>query len=115
MSKKRKGLKPKVRWPASGKPIEQWSDAELRAVAINPIVTGLGRHPRTGGDEDWVVSCERIMQDAGTAQFLTDILHVLRITAPMYVGPPPEVTEYPRPREKAEMPLPNVAHPGDGN
>src|SRR5262245_12822704 len=113
MAKKGKGLKPKVRWPATGKPIDEWSDAELRAVAINPIVTGLGRHPRTVSDEDWVASCQRIAQDVGAAQFLTDLLHVLRITAPLFVGPPPEVTEYPQPREKQEVPLPNVAHPGD--
>jgi hypothetical protein len=113
MAKKRKGLKPKVKWPAVGKPIEQWSDAELRAVAINPIVTGLGRHPRTVSDEDWVASCQRIMQEAGTARFLTDILHVLRITAPLFVGPPTQPTDYPQVRAKEEVPLPDVAHPGD--
>src|SRR5438067_1588236 len=113
MAKKRKGLKPKVKWPAPGRSIDQWSDAELIAVAINPIVTGLGRHPRTVSDEDWVASCQRIMQDVGAAQFLTDILQVLRITAPLFVGPPPKAREYPQAREKEEVPLPNVAHPGD--
>jgi hypothetical protein len=53
------------------------------------------------------------MQEVGTAQFLTDILHVLRITAPLFVGPPPEPTDYPQVREKEKVPLPNVAHPGD--
>jgi hypothetical protein len=113
MAKKRKGLKPKVKWPAPGKPLDQWSEAELRAVAINPIVTGLGRHPRTVSDEDWVASCQRIMQDVGPAQFLTDVLHVLRATAPLFVGPPPKAADYPHAREAREVPLPNGAHPGD--
>src|SRR5262245_58901849 len=83
------------------------------AVAINPIVTGLGRHPRTVSDEDWVASCQRIMEDVGTAQFLTDILRVLRTTAALFVGPPPPAAEYPQPGEKEDVSLPNVAHPGD--
>ena len=113
MAKRRKGLKPKVRWPAPGKPVEQWSEVELRAVAINPMVTGLGRHPRTVSDEDWVASCMRIMQNPGIAQFHTDTLHVLRVTAAFFVGSPPKPSDYPQVRETEEVPLPNVAHPGD--
>jgi hypothetical protein len=113
MAKKRKGLKPKARLPAAGKPVDQWSEAELTGVAINPVVTGLGQHPRVVSDEDWVASCLRILEEDGPAQFLTDVLHVLRMTAPLLAGPPPEATEYPQVREKEEVPLPNVAHPGD--
>jgi hypothetical protein len=113
MAKKRKGLKPMVRWPAPGKPIDQWTDAELCAVAIHPMVTGLGRHPRTVSDEDWGVSCRRIVQEVGTAQFLTGFLHLLRTTVALFVGPAPEAADYPEPSEDRAVPLPKVAHPGD--
>ena len=52
------GLKPRVSWPDLQSPPNSWTTAELRAVAINPVVTGIGTHPRTVSDEDWVMSCE---------------------------------------------------------
>jgi hypothetical protein len=87
--------------------------AEMRAVAINPVVTGIGIHPRSVSDEDWVVSCAADVEASGLAQFLTDLLHVLRITIPLYLGHSPPVGEYPQRRTEAEVPLPNVAYPGD--
>jgi hypothetical protein len=114
MPRKRKAnLMPQVSWPDLRSPQDSWTMAEMRAVAINPVVTGIGTHPRSVSDEDWVVSCEADVEASGLAQFLTDLLHVLRITIPVYLGPSAPVGEYPQRRTEAEVPLPNVAYPGD--
>jgi hypothetical protein len=114
MSGKRKNRrKPKVSWPDLSTSPETWSLAEARGVAINPIVTGIGSHPRSISDEDWVLSCERDIQEVGLAQFLTDLLHILRLTIPMYPGEPPTVGDYPPRASKEEIPLPDVSFPGD--
>jgi hypothetical protein len=106
-------LKPKVCWPDLETPPETWSNAELRGVCINPLATGIGRHPRSISDEDWVLSCERDAKAVGLAQFLTDLLHVLRLTIPRYLGDPQPVGEYPQRRSEEEVPLPNVSYQGD--
>ena len=106
-------LKPKVRWPDITTLPESWTIAEVRGVAINPVVTGIGRHPRSISDEDWVLACERDVEDNGLAQFLTDLLHVLRLTIPTYLGESQPVGEYPRRILEGEVPLPDVAYQGD--
>jgi hypothetical protein len=105
--------KPKVHWPDLSTPPDTWSRAEARGVAINPIVTGIGSHPRTISDEDWVLSCERDVQEIGLGQFLTDLLHILRLTIPLYLGEPPAVGDYPRRMSEEDVPLPDVSYPGD--
>ena len=102
---------PKVHWPDLRTPPDTWSLAEARGVAINPIVTGIGRHPRTIPDEDWVLSCERDIQEIGLEQFLTDLLHILRLTIPHYLGEPAAMGEYQQSEE--DVPLPDVSYPGD--
>jgi hypothetical protein len=102
---------PKVHWPDLRTPPDTWSRAEARGVAINPIVTGIGRHPRSISDEDWVLSCERDIQEIGLDQFLTDLLHILRLTIPHCLGEPPAMGEYQQSEE--DVPLPDVAYPGD--
>ena len=104
---------PKVHWPDLATPPETWSLAEARGVAINPIVTGIGSHPRSISDEDWVISCEREVQEIGLGQFLTDLLHILRLTIPHYLGEPPAVGEYPQRMSEEDVPLADVAYPGD--
>jgi hypothetical protein len=106
-------LKAKVRWPDLQTPPQSWSLAEARGVCINPITTGIGSHPRSISDEDWVLSCERDVEENGLAQFLTDLLHILRLTIPNYLGEPQPVGEYPERRSDGEVPLPNVSYQGD--
>jgi hypothetical protein len=106
-------LKVKVRWPDLRTPPESWSNAEIRGVCINPIATGIGWHPRSISDEDWVLSCERDVEANGLPQFLTDLLHILRLTIPRYLGEPQPVGEYPQRRSKGKVPLPDVAYRGD--
>jgi hypothetical protein len=107
--------KPKVHWPDLRTPPDTWSRAEARGVAINPIVTGIGQHPRSISDEDWVLSCERDIQETGLDQFLTDLLHILRLTIPHCLGEPPAVGEYPRRMSEEDVPLPEFAYPSDGD
>jgi hypothetical protein len=109
----KKGREPKVRWPDPGTRPESWSYAEARGVRINPIVTGIGRHPRSISDEDWVLSCEQDVEENGLAQFLTDLLHILRLTIPGYLGKAPAVGTYPRRMSEGHVPLPDVSYPGD--
>jgi len=109
----KKGRNPKVSWPDLRKPPESWSYAEARGVRINPIVTGIGRHPRSISDEDWVLSCERDVEENGLTQFLTGLLHVLRLTIPGYPGKPPAVGTYPQRMSEGNVPLPDVSYPGD--
>ncbi len=112
MAKERKNRHmPKVHWPDLSTPPDTWTYAEARGVAINPIVTGIGQHPRSISDEDWVASCERDAKEVGLGQFLTDLLHILRLTIPHYLGEPPAVGEYRQSEE--DVPLPDVAYPGD--
>ena len=112
MARKRK-RKPRVAWPDLRTPPQTWSYAEARGVCINPVATGIGSHPRSISDEDWVLSCERDIEVSGLAQFLTDLLHILRLTIPKYLGPPPPVGDYPQRRSEGNVPLPDVSHPGD--
>jgi hypothetical protein len=78
--------KPKVRWPDLQKPPETCSCAEARGLCINSIVTGIGRHPRSVSDEDWVLTCEQDVEANGLGQFLTDLLHILRLTINIGIG-----------------------------
>ena len=103
MARKRR-RKPKVRWPDVRTAPETWSYAEARGVSINPILTGIGLHPRSISDEDWVFSCERDVAENGLAQFLTDLLHILRLTIPTYLGPPQPVGDYPQRLSKGTFP-----------
>ena len=111
--KRQSAPKPTVSWPGLHKTQDSSPIAEMRGVAINPVVTGIGSHPRTVPDEDWVLSCERDAEGNGLAQFLTDLLHVLRITIPGYLGESPSVGDYPRRQVEEDIPLPNVSHPGE--
>ena len=63
----RKGIPtPKVSWPDLRTPPDSWSLAEVTGVAINPLVTGIGTHPRSVSDEDWVASCEAVIRNHKT-------------------------------------------------
>ena len=104
-----------VRWPDLRTPLENLSSAEVRGVLINPIVTGIGSHRRLISDEDWVLSCERDIDEHGLEQFLTDLLHILRLTIPNYLGPSQPIGDYPPRRLQGDVPLPDVSYPGDPN
>jgi hypothetical protein len=106
-------LKAKIRWPDLNTSPHSWSNAELRGVVLNPVMTGIGRHPRMITDEDWVMNCEKDVEQNGLAQFLTDLLHILHVTVPKFLGEPPSISDYPQRKTEEEVPLPNVSAKGD--
>jgi hypothetical protein len=115
MAKERKKRhNPKVSRPDLQTP-RPWSYAHARRVAINPILTGIGSHPRSISDEDWVLNCERDVRKTGLAPFLADLLDILRLTIPRYLGQPPTVGEYPRRETEEDMPPPDVFCSSDGD
>jgi hypothetical protein len=95
--------------------MEWWSEPELEGLAICPVVTGIGSHPRIVSDEDWVASCFAHVAEVGLAQFLVDILHVSRLVVPDYVfdGEPIPPQNYPPSETKLKIPIANVPYPGD--
>lgn len=114
MAKQRKySRKPKVSWPDLDTPMDTWTYAEARGVAINPIVTGIGTHHRCISDEEWVLSCEQDAEANGLEQFFADLLHILRLTIPGYLGESAPVGDYPKRLSDEDVPLPDVSFPGD--
>jgi hypothetical protein len=78
-------------------------------------VTGIGSHRRLISDEDWVLSCERDIAEHGLEQFLTDLLHILRMTIPDNLVPSQPIGDYPPRRLQGDVPLPDVSYSGDPN
>ncbi len=110
-----KRCNPTVSWPDLQTPPRTWSRAEARGVAINPIVTGIGCHPRSISDEDWVLNCERDVRESGLVPFLADLLHILRLTIPRYLGQPPAVGKHPRRQFEEDTPPPDALCSSDGD
>ncbi len=58
----------------------QLGSSELKSLAINPIFAGIGSHPRTVTDAQWVAAAKTILTEDGPDQFLVNMLYVLRRT-----------------------------------
>jgi hypothetical protein len=102
---------PPLSWPGRGKPVEAYTDGELYAVALHPMVTGLGSHPRTVSDEDWVASALRLIKDYGLKRLIHDLLHLLRMTTHFWLGQrgaAGTVSAYPQKRTDLQLPLPDA-------
>lgn len=56
------------------------SDAKVRGLVCNPIYAGLGPFPGLVSDEQWVHAATIMIREDGAAQFLVNMLHVLRST-----------------------------------
>jgi hypothetical protein len=56
------------------------SDEKVRGLVCNPIYTGLGPFPALVSDEQWVHAATLMIREDGAAQFLVNVLHVLRAT-----------------------------------
>jgi len=115
---RQKAPKPsKVTWPVAAKLVKDYTDNELRAVAMHPVVTGLGCRPRVVSDEDWVVSAERVavQEYADLTEFFVDFIRLLKSTAHLWVGyiENAKLGEYPPSRTSEKIPLPTSAFPGE--
>src|SRR5580704_9360732 len=69
---------PNVVVARSGTPMHELSPEAVRGILVNPIYTGVGPFPRLVEDEAWVRACAKLIEDEGPAQFLVNLLHVLR-------------------------------------
>ena len=99
---------PPLSWPSPGKPVEAYTDGELYAVALHPLVTGLGSHPRIVSDDDWVASALRLIKDYGLKRVVHDLLHLLRMTTHLWLGErsaAQTVSAYPPKRTDLQLPL----------
>jgi len=112
LDRDRGGPMPDVTWPPPPEhvPIEQYTDAELLGAAICPLVTGIGRHPRTVTDEDWVLASEIHMKRLGARNYLRCLLTVLRMCMPVATGTIPRPGNYPERRSEGRVPLPTAEH-----
>lgn len=109
---------PGLAWPAADKPAAEFSDGECYAVLIHPMVTGLGAHPRTVSDEDWVNAVLTAAGVYGPVQVVTDIVDVLLGTDALWndwSNPTPggKVGPYPASRSGIKLPMTTVDTEGD--
>jgi len=57
-----------------------WTDAQVIAVSVHPMMTGLGRHPRLVADADWVDNVVRVKSAMSDEDFWHRFLQLLRTT-----------------------------------
>ena len=114
------GVSLDIHWPGSpASNMDNWTEGEVVGLSIHPMVTGLGQHPRTVSDNDYVMSCQRIVNDYGAATFTDGLLQVLHETAHpdmpwvMPVEKNQPVPASPRVRENVRLPMPRPEMPGD--
>lgn len=50
----------------------------LKSLICNPLATGIGSHPAKLDDEAWIRAAEQLITEEGAAQFLVNMLYLLR-------------------------------------
>lgn len=107
-------------WPAADKPLSAYTDAEMNAVLLHPMCTGVGNHPKTVSDADYIASCCDICRQFGPSEFASGLLQLLQGTddLPWALppdGPKPAVPEPVQPRtdsgKQLNLPLPRAKVP----
>ena len=73
---------PNVVVARSGTPPQRLSPEALKGILVNPIYTGVGPFPRLVADAAWVWACAKLIEEEGSAQFLVNLLYVLRECLP---------------------------------
>ena len=69
---------PNVVVARSGTPPDQLSPEAVKGILVNPLYTGVGPFPRLVEDAAWVRACAKLIAEEGSAQFLVNLLYVLR-------------------------------------
>jgi len=98
-------------WPRQDQPVASFTPGQLYAVSLWPIPTGVGCHPRTISDDEWVGSVMRSIRIYGEAQVLRDLIRVLRLTARVWDPALTESAAPPEPQIEAgpsDLPLPMI-------
>lgn len=86
MSKKRTDLsaraipKPNLQLSPNEKDGKPFDEEALRAIFCNPVYAGIPPFPPMVSDEDWVRTALVEIESEGAAQFLVNMLYVLRET-----------------------------------
>ncbi len=102
---------PKVQWPeVMHREADRFTDGELYALALHPVVAGLGCRPRVVSDEDWVESVVQLCNDYGTKAVFRDLLLLLRQTYDLWKSdgravPPDSPVQK---KTRLEIPRPSV-------
>ena len=56
-----------------------WTAEEVKAMRLNPVLTGIGKFARTEmSDQEWVCAAARSIEEDGAKQFLVNMLYLLR-------------------------------------
>lgn len=71
--------------PAEIKPGE-FNEFQVKGIICNPIYAGFGPYPAVINDEQWIAVALDAIEKEGPAQFLVNMLYVLRQTY-LYVFP----------------------------
>jgi hypothetical protein len=69
---------PKVNVEYATGDISDMTEDKLRGMIANPIYAGLGPYPALIDDEQWIRSALTMIDSEGAAQFLVNMLYVLR-------------------------------------
>lgn len=56
----------------------EFTEEEIRGFLCNPVYAGFGPFPQVIPDELWIKAAMKAIEDDGSAQFLVNLLHVLR-------------------------------------
>lgn len=109
-----------VAWPSdlSADP-ESMTDAELLAIVTHPMATGIGSHPKTTADADYIERCQKTVATYGIRAFADYLLRLLHATTYLpWAYPQDRVEGQPVPppvqqRSKLSLPMTRVDFPGD--
>ena len=71
---------PDVEFMTSGTKPEDFTEAGIKGILMNPVYAGIGEFPPLVSDEQWVAACRRVIEQGSPEQFLVNLLFLLRST-----------------------------------
>ena len=71
---------PNVESMASGTKPEDFTEAGIKGIVMNPVYAGIGEFPALVSDRQWVAACKLVMEQDTPEQFLVNLLFLLRST-----------------------------------
>lgn len=99
---------PNVEWPPKIGEDVVYTYKQLQAMALHPMLTGIGRVRRDLSDEDWVSRFAVYSAYNGRRQTLVDLLHLLTVTFSEWSGSPGPIGPYPASESDVTLPLADV-------
>jgi len=80
---------PDVEFITSGTKPQEFSDAGIKGMLMNPAYAGIADFPPLVSDKQWINSAKKIMKQDSPEQFLVNLLFLLRSTLG-YIDAPQE-------------------------